>query len=526
MKILILVDKDSSAIAKLAKIIQKYNQGIKIKVQALHPKRPPVDQIDDSIRALAWCDILHVSYWKSGEKLKELDPLNFEKKLKLVAMHNPYDVLKQSWLETYSSVTVNNSHMLSKIPYAQKIINCVDLEKYDYIQERPEQPTVQMCVNRIEGKKGIVEVAQVTKELGYKFILVGRISNSDCMKAILLANPDIDFRESVTEEEVVQSYYEAQVHVCNSADNFESGTMPILEAMACGTAVLTRNIGHVPDLYNGGNMIVRVSARGDTEGLKGELKSLMTNEMMRKRIVDKAWNTVKNYGGRKYARQYSDLYFRMWSENQGVVSAIVPTMDNPHIMMQCLVHLIAQDYPYMEIIVADSSNDDTTEVLVDQFRKQTDMVIKYIKIEKHGDKDYTLPRARNLGVIEAQGAYIFLCDERILPERGAVTAFMDRYTPMSWLFGVKDDAEKGFVENFSFVSREELIRFGMFNERIDCYGGASQEIRSRFPKHGIMLERVNDARAKGIGKSSNKWRKRQDIIRAKFINWKIYGGKE
>ncbi|MBU1759384.1 MAG: glycosyltransferase, partial [Bacteroidetes bacterium] len=54
----------------------------------------------------------------------------------------------------------------------------------------------------------------------------------------------------------------------NSLFDFESGTLPILEAMACGVPVLTRNIGHVPDLFDGKNMVIREGEQNDVEDLK------------------------------------------------------------------------------------------------------------------------------------------------------------------------------------------------------------------------------------------------------------------
>jgi glycosyltransferase involved in cell wall biosynthesis len=522
MKVTILTDKDSSAIGKLANIIKTYSPHMQIRVQALHPKRPSVDQISDSIEALNWCDVLHVAYWKSGDKLKELAPELFTSKFKILTHNNPYDIIKEgrSWIDEYSHVVVNNQTQHSAIPYASLIPLPVDLEKYAYNDNYTDDKTIHMCVARIESKKGVKEVAEVTQKLGYKFILVGLVSDQNYMDEVKKANPNIDFRENISEDELVKSYYESAIHVCNSIDNFESGTMPILEAMSCGVPVLTRNVGHVPDLYNGGNMVVRTGEQTDIEDLTQELQQLMDNKTQRERIREKGWNTARQRPAEKYARQYTNLYHRLY--DKPLVSIIVPTLDKPDILTKCLASLVTQTYKNIEILVCDSSTETDITPLIETFKNETNVPIKHIKIEKHGESDYTLPRARNIGVLEAQGEYIMLCDERICPEPTAISEFYNKAGEMTWLYGVKDDYEKGFVENFSFVQRSLLVKYGMFNERIDCYGGASEEIRTRYPRHGVFLESVTKARATSSEKSGNKWNKKNQIIRAKLNIWKLY----
>jgi hypothetical protein len=53
------------------------------------------------------------------------------------------------------------------------------------------------------------------------------------------------------------------------------------------------------------------------------------------------------------------------------------------------------------------------------------------------------------------------------------------------------------------------------------YGGLSQETRSRARKQGINLEYVDSAKAKPEGKSSNRNKKRYEIMEMKNILFKI-----
>jgi len=53
------------------------------------------------------------------------------------------------------------------------------------------------------------------------------------------------------------------------------------------------------------------------------------------------------------------------------------------------------------------------------------------------------------------------------------------------------------------------------------YGGMSQEIRTRSRLNGYNIDFVPSAVAKQIGKSSNKWRKRDEIIKIKNRLWQM-----
>jgi glycosyltransferase involved in cell wall biosynthesis len=521
MNILILVDKEGSAIDRLCQSIKKFNPHFNIKIQAFHPKRPDLDQLENTPKLWDWADLVHVCYWRSGAKFAELHPQKFNEKRKILSHHNPYDLEEEKWLDIYKRVIVSNEDMHAKIPYANLVPQGMDLGYWEYNPgEYTKEKVVNMVVARIEGKKGVEPVAKVCKELGYKFVLVGRISKMDYFKQIMAANPDTIFKENISDDELRQVYYDSAIHVCNSISGFESGTMPILESMACGVPVLTRSVGHVPDLFNGENMVIRGGDPEDTEDLKKELKDLMENRPLREKIREKAWWTVKDRPAQKMARRLSKLYYEVLGEKEPLVSVIVPTYDRPEVLLNCIARIVNQKYLNKEIIVADSGKE-SVELLINKVREQVSVPIKYIRFSNPGH--YTLPEARNRAVIESEGVYLMFCDERIGIEPGAIGAFVNNAQDKTWLFGFKDEVEKGFVENFSFIAREELIRCGMFNERIDWYGGASQDLRTRFGANGFYFQVIPEAKAVSLIGSKNKSRKKKQIIKSKYTLWKMYG---
>ena len=58
---------------------------------------------------------------------------------------------------------------------------------------------------------------------------------------------------------------------------------------------------------------------------------------------------------------------------------------------------------------------------------------------------------------------------------------------------------------------------------MEWYGGMTQDIKARFEgEQGINFVFLQEAKANQVGKSRSKWTKREDIIKAKLLLYKIY----
>lgn len=543
MKIALVADKIGSAIDRLSQAIIKHNPHLDFECCYLHPKRPSVDEVTKVVKAVNECDILHIAYWKSGETLKQYVDWTALAKPKILFHYNPYNVDQPEINDQYDIVVVGNSTMRDALPSARLVNYGTDLSFWTYNEEYKEDGPVIMVVARIEGKKGVKEVAQACKKLKRKFVLVGRVSDPNYLQEIKDVNPEVEFRENVTDEELRVLYYQSALHVCNSQDNFESGTLPILEAMACGVPVLTRVVGHVPDLVgsaevvsnymNPQNVATRSGAPEDVEDLTKAISEMLTNPLLLKKMREKGWDTVKNWSDRKMARKVGRIYYdaQRDGENTPFVSIIMPTMlKKPEALIEALSKACLQDYKYTEIILVNSG---VVEFDIKEFaRVAAEKLgckippIRYIKIDKRGG-EYTLARARNTAIIEAQGDILVFCDERVGMDTRAVTAFVQGWASQSWQWGIKDDCEKGFVENFSCCSRSDLIENGMFNETVcSRYGAMTEDIRSRLEKRGWapwVFKLNRNAKAMAVSRTSGKASRRADIIESKFTLYKTYG---
>jgi glycosyltransferase involved in cell wall biosynthesis len=516
LKVLTVVDKTGTALDRLAKGVAPYHTNLDYHVVAVHPKRPDASQLEAFENAARDADVIDWQYFRTAEMLRaRYDWL--ASKPQILTHNNPYSITESDW-NNYDAVVANNLSMqkaLSTITNAplSYIPLTVDADFWEFNQDWQPNNNVIMVANRIESKKGILPVAIACADAGLHFILVGAVSDAEYMAAIM-ATGNVEFHEQITDDELKALYYKSTIHVCNSFDNFESGTMPILEAMLTGVPVLTREVGHVPDLYNGENMQLLKYEPENPNAIADELRQMIYDKKKLYDMRDRAWQSakVRNFERRAYA--YQKLYRQVLFPDQQSVSVIVPVYDKPEVIRQNLNAIASQTYQNIEIVVADDNFAEPNYDLIEDFAQYVNFPVRYLRTSLDAVNDYGLARARNEAVIEATGEILVFADQRIVMDKDAVEVFVANLNRGKWLHGTKG-AKKEFVENFSCAYRADVIKAGMFNERINLYGGQSQEIRERIRAQGMMTEFVEGAKAKAVGKSSNRNRQRNNIIKMK-----------
>lgn len=523
LKVLAVCDKEGTALDRLAQGLKPFNTNLDYQVIAVHPKKADPEQLKAFEEAAKNADIIDYYYFRTALMLEEKYPWLKEKK-RILEHHNPYSIFEQNW-DGFDKVFANN-HTIKK--ELEKLMHnpakrlhlvplAVDTDFWTFNQEWTPNDNVIMVANRIEGKKGVLPVAIACGELGLTLHLVGAISDRNYFDAVMSTGAVI-FHEGISDEELRSLYHRSTIHVCNSVDNFESGTLPILEAMLTGVPVLTRKVGHVPDLYDEQNMVIHDGDNEDVIGIKQKLFSMINDKEKLKDLRERGWGTAKGRGNERRAYHIQRIYRQLQNE-QKPVSVIVPIFDKPEIIRQCLDAISEQDYGNIELVVCDDNPESENQQMVAEFAKFVSFPVRYIHTAST-QNDYGLARARNLGAIEATGDVLVFCDQRQIMDKGAISSLVASLTEKKWVYGNKG-TKKEFVENFSAVHRQEFIFAGMFNERCNQYGALSQELRGRFTAQGFKFEFIEEAKATPVGKSSNRWQKKAEIIKSKNMLYKM-----
>lgn len=526
MKVTLIADKENTAIHRLCVYTQKSLPQHQFTIVCFHPKRPSQQQIEDVEAAIKWCDLVDFRYWKSAEVIKGMFDV---KKPQILTHYNPYDITKKAWTEYKINVVVNSEQAQLMRGQSYRIPLPVDLEYWQFNPTFTEDrmKVAIMVANRIEAKKGVLPVAEATKKAGMKLILVGRPSDPEYLQRVL-AFDNVEFHEGISDDHLRQLYNRSGIHICNSIDTFESGTMPILESMAVGVPVLTRKVGHVPDIANGKNMVVRRGLPENVTELVELLKQMQADFEWMKRMREEAWSSIKNRCLEIYGRKYSQLYWKAKLQ-QPLVSVVIPTFNRVETLAKTIAALAQQEWEHFEVLICDDGSTDNTRAFVKLAAEElaSRMTIKYIPTARYSfdptaetvrglfPKTYGIAHARNMGILNAEGKYILFLDDRLAPEPETIKSFMQHAGEKNWQWGIKDGARKGFVENFSFISRQAIINIGGFSDWITQYGGMTQEVRKRAETNGIIFSICPEAQAHALVKSGSKWKKLLQIAKSK-----------
>jgi glycosyltransferase involved in cell wall biosynthesis len=272
-------------------------------------------------------------------------------------------------------------------------------------------------------------------------------------------------------------------------------------------------------------MVVRKGKVNDVNDIIKKLDMMKNDHAGMLEMRRTAWGIAKSHNIEIFGRRYSQIYYKAITK-EPLVSVVIPTYNRIKTLQKVLGKLALALDQQTEVVIADDGSTDGT----DEFVKALDlpnMTLKYVRTDLYKltpegyRKTYGLAHARNVGVMEAEGEYIMLLDDRIGVDPGAIKAFRERAQEKTWLWGMKDNSKKGFVENFSFIKRRDLIDIGGFPEIITQYGGMTQAVRKRAERQGIRFDFIETAKAEALEKSRSKWTRWEDIAKSKTQCYKL-----
>lgn len=111
----------------------------------------------------------------------------------------------------------------------------------------------------------------------------------------------------------------------------------------------------------------------------------------------------------------------MKSENDKLVSVIIPTYNRAHVLARALDSVLSQDYFPLEVIVVDDGSTDHTPDLLDRYKGR-------IRVLSQANKGVSA--ARNLGIRNSRGGFVALLDsdDAWTPEKLSLqTAFFEAH---------------------------------------------------------------------------------------------------
>ncbi len=115
-------------------------------------------------------------------------------------------------------------------------------------------------------------------------------------------NPSVKFLGRLKDKELISLYRNALCFAYPSL--YEGFGLPPLEAMACGTPVVTSNVSSLPEVCGKAALFVNPYS---IESIQRGLEKIITDENLRKELIKKGKEQVKKYSWEKSAKKLVDI---------------------------------------------------------------------------------------------------------------------------------------------------------------------------------------------------------------------------
>lgn len=197
----------------------------------------------------------------------------------------------------------------------------IDLQKYSHKYSKSELENIRKKYNlpqnyilylgTIEPRKNIERIVKSFKRYkqeindDLKLVIVGKKGwkYDNIMKLIESMGTDIIITGYIDEEDKVPIYKLAQIFVFPSL--YEGFGMPILEAMASGTPVITSNISSMPEVA--GNAGILVDPFDENE-IFGAYKKILSDKKLKKEMVQRGLEQAKKFEWKKSVEILEKIY--------------------------------------------------------------------------------------------------------------------------------------------------------------------------------------------------------------------------
>jgi glycosyltransferase involved in cell wall biosynthesis len=187
------------------------------------------------------------------------------------------------------------------LPLVKYVIPCgVPLRTFTPAGVRSDAPTVLFAGDLDSRKRG--------RLLLDAFAAVGAVVPQATLAVVgpqECSGPGVRFLGRLGEEALVNEYRKAWVYCCPSS--YEGFGVPILEAMACGAAVVACDNAGVREIvgHNANGILCRPDSLAET------LVRVLSDAGLRQRLAANGLAFVKKYDIASVAKQYRDLYNRV-----------------------------------------------------------------------------------------------------------------------------------------------------------------------------------------------------------------------
>lgn len=210
---------------------------------------------------------------------------------------------------------VSKSEIIKYYPNAKDKIEVIPLgidKKYKILNNIKKDNQI-LYVGSMNERKNFVSVIkafELLNDKSCKLIMVGNFSSNfdldeqtNEMLDNAKLNKDIIFKLNISDTELVKIYNQSKLLVFPSL--YEGFGLPPLEAMACGTPVITSNISSMPEVCANAAIYCNPHNIGD---IKDKIELVLYGESLQKNLIKKGLKKASEFSWEKSAQEHIKVF--------------------------------------------------------------------------------------------------------------------------------------------------------------------------------------------------------------------------
>lgn len=180
--------------------------------------------------------------------------------------------------QRYVSISNNQRRDAPDLPYAGTIYNGTDTSLFTFSEEAEDYL---LFTGRITPEKGVKEAIQVARESKHRLLIIGPVDTPCRGYFDQYINPELDDKILYlgrVDQDRLPKYYQKAKALLTPVQWEEPFGLTTIEAMACGTPVISLSRGAAPELIDHGKTGFVVGSVNDMVGAVGKLDTIKRSD--------------------------------------------------------------------------------------------------------------------------------------------------------------------------------------------------------------------------------------------------------
>jgi glycosyltransferase involved in cell wall biosynthesis len=205
--------------------------------------------------------------------------------------------------QRFISISNNQRRDAPDLPYLETVYNGTNVDLFTFSEEHEDYL---LFTGRITPEKGVKEAIQVAKESGHRLLIVGPVSHGSQDYFNQYIRPELNERILYLgrmDQDLLPKYYQKAKAVLTPIQWEEPFGLTSVEAMACGTPVISLHRGAAPEVIEDGKTGFVVHSISEMVEAVGKIDQI--NRMDCRKHVETKFSTKQMVDG--YERAFHKL---------------------------------------------------------------------------------------------------------------------------------------------------------------------------------------------------------------------------